>query len=110
MMNGWKWWWCGRWSADELLEEADVEDVVQLGTRGQRQPHSHLVDALGDLVWPDEARFQLALGCLGKRGCCPLAKAQQHPVTYSIGDRTVQSVVELLLDSLGLLQAIADIR
>jgi hypothetical protein len=39
-----------------------------------------------------------------------LAKAQQHPVTYDIGDRSVQVVVELLLDSLGLFQAIADIR
>jgi hypothetical protein len=36
MMSGWEGRWRSRWCADELLEKADVEDIVQLGTRGQR--------------------------------------------------------------------------
>jgi hypothetical protein len=33
IVSGWKRRWCSWWGADELLEKADVEDIVQLGTR-----------------------------------------------------------------------------
>jgi hypothetical protein len=33
MSSGWEGRWRSWWCANELLEEADVEDIVQLGTR-----------------------------------------------------------------------------
>ena len=41
-----------------------MEDIMQLGTWGQIEADSNLVDALSDAIWPNEPWFELALGQL----------------------------------------------
>jgi hypothetical protein len=62
--HGWQWGRHLRWIADELLKKPHMEDIMQLGTRGQGEADSSLVDALGDAVQPDETRLELAPGQL----------------------------------------------
>jgi hypothetical protein len=62
--HGWKWGRHLQWIADELLKKPNMEDIMQLGTRGQGEADNSLVDALGDAVRPDEMRLELALGQL----------------------------------------------
>jgi len=59
-------WRCSWRITDELLEEADVEDVVQPSVRRQGEAHGNLIDELGDVVRPEEVRLQLPCGRLGQ--------------------------------------------
>jgi hypothetical protein len=59
----------GRWSiwrrAVELLEEANVKDVMQASTGRQGEPDDDIIDELDDAVGPVEARFKLSYCSLG---------------------------------------------
>jgi hypothetical protein len=74
-VDGWKGWW-GSWRiANKLLEEADMEDVVQPGALGEVEAHNNLIDELGDVVWPEEARLELPFLRLGQEGDRAMSEA-----------------------------------
>jgi hypothetical protein len=62
--HGWQWGRHLRWIVDELLKNPNMEDIMQLGTRGQGEADSGLIDALSDAVWTDETWLELAPGQL----------------------------------------------
>jgi hypothetical protein len=64
MKQWWQWWRPLWWITYELLKKPDMEDIMQLGTRGQSEADNNLVDALGDAIWPNEPWFELARGQL----------------------------------------------
>jgi hypothetical protein len=104
--EGWRSFWG---SADELAKQADVEDVVETGTCWQVEADGDVIDELGDAVRAVEAGLELPLGDLWQRGGGAVAEAEHHPVTHCIGHRAVRLVILLLLDSLRLLEPVADI-
>ena len=93
----------------EFLEQADMKNVVKARVGRQGEANSDLVDELHDLVGPVEARLKLALRLLLQGGGRTLAKAKKGPVAHLIGHWTMASVVEALLDRLGLFKAVADV-
>jgi len=67
VVHGWERWQSIWWVAHPLLQEADVEDIMELGTRRSGEADSHVVDELRDAVGPEEAWLQLPFGRLGQR-------------------------------------------
>ena len=101
--------WHSWWDADELLEEADVKDIVEPSARGQIKAHRDSVDELGDAVRLEEARLELPFSRLGQEGGSMMTLAEQDPIANRVGDGAVKLVGVALLDRLGLFQPIADV-
>jgi hypothetical protein len=64
------------WCTDELLEGANVEDVMDPGLQRQLESYRNVVDELDDLIGPEVARLELAGGGLGQGRGSPLAKTK----------------------------------
>ena len=65
MVNGWQRRWGIRRLSVELPEEADVEDIVETGSRRKSQADSNLIDELRDAVGTVVPRLELAGDRLG---------------------------------------------
>jgi hypothetical protein len=82
----------GRWT-NMFLQQRDVEDIVDAGSRWQLETVSDTVDDGADAEWPVEARAQLASGSDLERRRRPVAKAQPHPVAHLEGHLAMVLVV-----------------
>jgi hypothetical protein len=103
----------GRWSiwrcAVELLEEANVKDVMQASTGRQGEPDGDIIDELDDAVGLVEARFKLSRCSLGQRRGRVVAKTENGPIADLVRDVAMVLVVEALVDRLSLLEPSADV-
>ena len=64
MVDGRQGWWGRRRHVDELLQDADMEDVVDARLWRKSQANRNVIDQL-HAVWPDVVWLQLARGRLG---------------------------------------------
>jgi hypothetical protein len=72
MMEGRQGWWSIRRRAVKLLEEADVENIVQMSPGRKAEADSDVVDELDDVVRSVEAWLELAGAGLRQGRCCTL--------------------------------------
>jgi hypothetical protein len=98
----------GRRRADELLEDADVENIMEAGAGRELQLNSNVVDDLLDAVRTNEVQLKLVGRGTGQGRRCPLPEAE-CPVADLVVHRPMVLVVHTLLDRLRLFEAIANI-
>jgi hypothetical protein len=72
MMEGRQGWWSIRRCAMKLLEEADVENIVQMSPGRKAEADSDVVDELDDAVRSVEVWLELAGAGLRQGRCCTL--------------------------------------
>jgi hypothetical protein len=86
-----------------------MEDVMETSVARQRQPHSHVIDQVCDVVGSDIAGLELPNSGARKRRCSPLPETKKGPITDLVHDQPVRSVIVALLDGLRLPEQEADV-
>jgi hypothetical protein len=103
-------WWRLRRLAHELLQKADMEDIMETSARRKLQAVGDVVDDGADAVQPVVARVKLARGGDLKGGGCAMMEAKPHLISNLKPQLPMILVVVVLVDGLGLLETQTNVR